>query len=716
MPAPTYALSQSPTAAPFLAPSPAPMPVPSPSPTAAPLLAPPPSTMPTREEPVQMGVIAAVRAKESEAAMKLLQSLNGSSWTWKRAEVAVAGAKMIVTAINPNNVAPDQVIELSAGGDEEAEPGVPRAGVSLPASVLSSFEEPVLASITIFDTDTFKSRVQDGVAKAAPLSVISFTIQPLDVVASGGGGAASGRQYGGGGRHLILKEPAFISFPINHSKPRCVYWDEDADDWSGRGLQHQPPDAETGAVVCSTTHLSLFAILNVLARTLQCSNIKIFSADGLAALGRLDLLFRPASIMVWALMALHVGCMAFWCFRSRRGELHAVDHHWVVLQPDGAEGGARARKVLKERAGLFKKLSLGFKNAVSKKHPCMYAIAHVVVPGLVRKALLLKTAATLRAMPAEVMHMLAQSAGSRQQAAASDTASQCSRSIAANSRTNRPVFRRMITGDHEHSRHEVAKIARTKALEVYGELFGPASRFWSNIWCVFCIMQPFSLLQYWSPRESTPVRAMKMTARFFSTLFTSAVFYNATGAKSMDADPECSPKNGVAAILQSLAVGTVSLFVSMLPIFITVVLKRRRLTFVETVEEGERIIKSWHVFDTVLWTLLLCFSAFCFLFVAVFVANVGPTDAEKWMLSSLVSCVQNLVLVPLGLAMAFSSMFEVVSCLPGIQGHMEVDLSLSWGLTDARPSSPRQAPQPEDACGPVNFAELKEPVGARAFD
>ncbi|CAE7557766.1 unnamed protein product [Symbiodinium sp. CCMP2592] len=106
----------------------------------------------------------------------------------------------------------------------------------------------------------------------------------------------------------------------------CKFWDEEMEVWSTDGVTML--SAADGVVTCSTTHLSIFAIIvDTIISTLACSNAAaIFSLEGLQFLQRVAWALRPPSVLNWVilLMGAFLLCLAACADRRTRHRLKVL--------------------------------------------------------------------------------------------------------------------------------------------------------------------------------------------------------------------------------------------------------------------------------------------------------------------------------------------------------------------------------------------------------
>lgn len=82
----------------------------------------------------------------------------------------------------------------------------------------------------------------------------------------------------------------------------CSYWDEARQTWSSEGLRKVSGD-ENNPLVCSTTHLTIFgAIWRGITKTLECSNAKLLSEEGMAGFAASNWYTEAPAITIMCLL------------------------------------------------------------------------------------------------------------------------------------------------------------------------------------------------------------------------------------------------------------------------------------------------------------------------------------------------------------------------------------------------------------------------------
>eukprot|EP00927_Polykrikos_kofoidii_P012594 TRINITY_DN15445_c0_g1_i7.p1 TRINITY_DN15445_c0_g1~~TRINITY_DN15445_c0_g1_i7.p1 ORF type:complete len:1016 (-),score=113.40 TRINITY_DN15445_c0_g1_i7:161-3061(-) len=686
VPSPTLATTLAPTPMPTPEPSLTLSPVPQPAQTATsspvPTYTQPPALPPVQTSspsPVHVNeLVSDLREKHVKIALDLKQNMDelNSSWIRKDRPIEEEGASIIVSAIIVDAWPPTDVLywEVSTVS-ETADEDIMWASVAMPPASLGAFRGTVGATFTYFEHDRLDDMRWGNQTHDVPLSVISFSIHELDLASARSSSEES----------VFLDEPALLTFPVRHPNPRCVYWDKETNAWSGSGLTLVQSDPTKGAVVCSTTHLSLFAVLDIFTRALVCSNIGILAQTSLEVIGHAQF---PAAIFVYGMVLLHLGVLAFFLYNaSREGHLYVDDCYWIALGTTEAKARkwallAKARKTVEGALLCFGHLSSTvsreYATFMTKKHPHMFVFKRVafrILHGTVH----FHVATSLRLSSSEVQivasgrttnfDVFTRTAETQDEGSAEQPDGTVPTEAAvgiASPEDSRPRIIDSVRTARDHQRHDIEQNV-CKAVSYHCEaIFRPSRSFWERLWLVFFATQPFLSLFHGSLRESTPLRCCKLLTQSFGALFSSALFYGVSGAVDKNSDRECSPENTVWDVLQSVVVGVMSTLISL---FITVlmnVIPYRRFVVVETRAQAAKVLRKWRIMESFVWFCSLSLSAFFFFFVMAFLASVGPADANKWLLSAVASCLQVWVFVPLFLAVVYCCVVELLRDHPDL--------------------------------------------------
>jgi len=185
------------------------------------------------------------------------------------------------------------MVVLNASSGLQATVGRSRSTLRVPAATLEQLKNGsahLAVSFGVFPdtTNEYKSFEAGSDAVLVAGEVISILITGPD------GKIFKGR----------LPEPIDIELSTKafHRRNACVFWDEDAGDWSTFGLEKV--GVTNQSTQCRTTHLSVFTLI---LATLTCSQAaRIFSQEALLALVSTPWAWQPPALVNWATIL--VGC------------------------------------------------------------------------------------------------------------------------------------------------------------------------------------------------------------------------------------------------------------------------------------------------------------------------------------------------------------------------------------------------------------------------
>eukprot|EP00929_Paragymnodinium_shiwhaense_P095523 TRINITY_DN5670_c0_g1_i4.p1 TRINITY_DN5670_c0_g1~~TRINITY_DN5670_c0_g1_i4.p1 ORF type:complete len:830 (+),score=112.67 TRINITY_DN5670_c0_g1_i4:1125-3614(+) len=326
-PTPTPAPTPAPTPLPTPLPTPQPTPIPTPTPTLAPTAL--PTTLPTVSKAAEdtmsddqlesMMLVQEAQQMEAKAAMDSLAKL---------AALPANDTKEVVIADEINTVVAKRlvldtptVVEGDDGkaDEQKVEVSSPNSTlkVAVPVKALASALGDALgpdaslgdvAIVTAAPKDTDNSNATDS---GKPKKKV-----PLDM----GSGKSGTRSYGpvsisiySGSEKVRIKNlatPIKISMsPPNATKmasqrQMCVYYDENTSTWATDGLNLTI--GEDGEVACLTTHLTMFAIVDIIEKIFSCVRAELFTPESAKNIAKIRWLLKPAASLVWFTVLLHV--------------------------------------------------------------------------------------------------------------------------------------------------------------------------------------------------------------------------------------------------------------------------------------------------------------------------------------------------------------------------------------------------------------------------
>jgi len=163
------------------------------------------------------------------------------------------------------------------------------------------------------------------------------------------------------------------------------------------------------------------------------------------------------------------------------------------------------------------------------------------------------------------------------------------------------------------------------------------------------------------------LRAMLAWGKSVGAMTSSAFFFSASGSAMSDSsDPQCQVGSFAEAVIKNILIGIVGFLISGLPVIVLVLLHKRKMTYIQSDEEAEKILKTWRRKDIAIWILGPLYTTFCSLYLLSFQANVADLDSLKWGASGVTSLLISWMAVPLNTALAMAFLGWMVARHPEI--------------------------------------------------
>jgi len=157
----------------------------------------------------------------------------------------------------------------------------------------------------------------------------------------------------------------------------------------------------------------------------------------------------------------------------------------------------------------------------------------------------------------------------------------------------------------------------------------------------------------------------------------SALFFSSSGDVLSVASPEdCETEDNV---WRSAAVGIISALVTSIPMIFVAASMKRYFVLRESWDEAakRRQLRRWRRKDRSIWTLCFLYNCLCTLFIAAFLANIRPGDAQKWLDSLVGIFVEDFLLQPMVVAVIYTLITALlVSRNPGLLEEVRNDLRI----------------------------------------
>ncbi|CAE7834470.1 rngB [Symbiodinium sp. CCMP2592] len=163
--------------------------------------------------------------------------------------------------------------------------------------------------------------------------------------------------------------------------------------------------------------------------------------------------------------------------------------------------------------------------------------------------------------------------------------------------------------------------------------------------------------------RSHTIRAALLILKLVSAAATNALFFSGS-AMSGSSDDGCVPETFAERIWRATIIGILSAFVGDVLIVLLALVQRRRVIVRErwTPKARARQLRSWRLRSFLFWLLWFLDCGLSVTYILVFLANVSATDGRKWIESTGMSLLQDLVLKPFYLAFGYGTIASIVLC------------------------------------------------------
>ncbi|CAE8640550.1 unnamed protein product, partial [Polarella glacialis] len=420
-----------------------------------------------------------------------------------------------------------------------------------------------------------------------------------------------------------LETPIQITVLANWSSSPgayCAFWDEAAEQWSAEGLTES--ESVSGALVCTTTHLTIFAALRwdflyKLVEQLKCTNVRMLAlhseSDG-------SWTYRPGGLLLWFALIASSGFVIY---------SNQVD---VAMKKSGLwDDGCFITQVPKG-----KRTPMGCLNVAGG--------AATFVPQQLSLGLELRTTEA-------GMHAF------------------LSRSSGLTVRTiNRHYWNRdgFVQGDLAvetsmplaHMFEEFMGHLAPWFLELYGETLGFSGRFR----LLFHAVHPILQVRRFDLEASAVKRSMLLVDEILGGLVISALFFSASAsALSVSSSALCEQTQYDAT--RFVLIGLVSSSFVRLPLALAAYMTLR--FFVHEDLWGDdaqknRQLRRWQLTDCATWAVGSTYRLLCVFFLVAFLNDLHGLDEWKWVLSFVCVLLRSILLLPAAHALLLTLAVELV--------------------------------------------------------
>ena len=516
-----------------------------------------------------------------------------------------------------------EVLVAVMGGSTEAKVVTSTgASVQVDAAVLQQLGgQPVVLSFTSFSSSAWSSD-SDSEMAGLPVSISLWSLDSSPI------------------RLSDAAVPLQIRIPTNNTQAECVFWSETSEEWSSVGLRRV--GYEDGNLICESTHLTIFSTLfRQIATALRCSTAPaLLSAEGLSAFSRFPgWLAHTASLVVVLSLFFFGLCMASAVGTDRLSEdVNKEDLVVLVKSPD--EPARCCKPLLKASAVLGMEDTLRDLLALRDRK--------AVYEAFVSRCIRLLHSHKAGACWDSVRIVMIESSTSR---ALMKSQSLMHRTKRRLDKAFSRIFNRSWKVQPENEEwHE-----RGGVEIVEGFLFGS---WWSRVWSLAPAVHPWLRAVQSSLFSSHSSRTMLMYLKLATAGAINALFFQSSSL-SFNSDDEChEPDTPFLRGMRAFAIGVLSALVGDLLILILwKVQKRPSILHGPWSQEAEEdVMRRWRYRLRGFWCMSLLHGFFCTFYIFTFFANVTAEDSTKWLEATLVSLLEDLLLLPISLALTFGSM------------------------------------------------------------
>ncbi|CAE7669627.1 unnamed protein product, partial [Symbiodinium sp. KB8] len=623
----------------------------------------------------------------------LLENSNATDGVLAEVSVATDAGVLKVVALSATTVPPES--NVSVGGEDGTSVTVP--GTVLQQAAAAAGSGLVLLSVTSLSENVTDKIGSDDARLGRRLATAASTLRGQSV-------SLNFRDAEGNRIEVKnLQTPMEIVLAVDNENATCAYYDEATFSWSEEGLE-TVMDGIPGQITCRTTHLSIFGgvlqfVLSNVIATLKCSTAaQLLSAEALAMLGTSAWLSYGPSVVIFVSLA--VFAMVFGCaLRMDRRANQAIP--WEKKEPVLLRKRTTVAQLIEELPPeepktcwesiksfigaavdwtlWFIGLLFGYENLaevvkeflpnapVSTVNRCITTI-HAHKTGTSRDSIdgvkkLSKTFSRSMSMTSAM-------------SSNEDKSPDMQRRRPSLREFGSSVITTVDSGlKSAHSTgllpYEEMKKHGTQAVESF-----LSSTWVKRILLLFPALHPWLETVRFSLFNSHAVRTALIITKLTSAAAVGALFFSSSST-TPDSDPDCQPPTDLlASMVQTATVGIISALLGDLVIFALFILQSR--SAVDKNEwnprEKTKILMKWRCKSFVFWSVWSCHAGFSIIYVLLFLANVSLQDAIKWLESCCVSLVQDLILVPLAVALILATLASfAICCSRKVQHKIEND-------------------------------------------
>lgn len=422
-----------------------------------------------------------------------------------------------------------------------------------------------------------------------------------------------------------LEEPIQITLNASGTKPPetgtqmelvCMAWDEDAKSWSDKGLTTQGSPSADGALVCESTHLTIFAaVWREALMAVLCSNLNVFTEKAMMKLAGKKgekAWYEHKVGLVYFSLCLFALCSVPLAYRADCKSKYPPNLKRLFVN-------AKPPEEAEEEKGEEQKWS-----KVATEYATGFVKDNATAFG---KSILFKVISKSIGICADDLAML-DALGDEATGQADDMAAEL-----------------------EDQQEEIAE--NLQFVMHHGILLRMAR--------VTKFTHPVAANFRASVALPRTVRTLMFACKLWCAMLVAALFFQTSGEAVSVEDPEECAKTATIPLVRAIVVGCIAAGIAELVGYIEK-LYPTTLKYIEGWSEKKvaRQLLIWRVRYCVFIVVGLCYLLFCMLFVALFLASVTDIDKDTFVVSTLSQLAQQWFIVPLAVTLLISFVFVFV--------------------------------------------------------
>eukprot|EP00928_Gymnodinium_smaydae_P032358 TRINITY_DN2345_c0_g1_i1.p1 TRINITY_DN2345_c0_g1~~TRINITY_DN2345_c0_g1_i1.p1 ORF type:complete len:1126 (+),score=131.87 TRINITY_DN2345_c0_g1_i1:84-3461(+) len=427
-----------------------------------------------------------------------------------------------------------------------------------------------------------------------------------------------------------LEAPVALHMGATPPGSTCHYWDEDREMWSQEGVRTSRSGDE---VTCLASHLSVFSLITnrSLVQALHCIDTSILSHESIEVMRSTNWYWRPAAWLLFTVVFVNLGSFLVAEFydiqRSRHyGLQKAVPESFFEQMSEELEDIIDAWRFM-------------WRSLIS-------CSPSTLMPGVIVKCTR-HTGSTFVNLNRKDMTLLRRLYRKHKKALENGT-----------------VKDEHLERVHQQQNEFIDLVG--KLLVFHSFIFSKDTPYHRRFIVFLWAERPWASTWEFNYRMSKRAQAMLRMCLMVSSLFKTALLFNASGTSKVDGPSLCSNHSLGERIAKIVTFSIISALLSpVVALFFT------RIAQIGVIRKAAR---QHHVVEfvklvgasTCFWILVVSYVSFCVLFVSLFISNTSEDDTRDWCFTALAQLVLGYFLLPVFKAFVLASSAGVMRHWPAI--------------------------------------------------